>query len=177
MLVMAVRAIDTRHNIALKARLHMNIVALRASRNYRRPLQEPSCSPDTPAGLVHRTFRYRDGRVCEVAAHAKAMVGLMRAMLQAPTIEVTQPASSPYSGSYRTFQQQNSLYQAYLNGDGHRAANPCSGYHRQGRAFDLVQPLSPREHDAMASVRVEGERFFNGLSFDDPAHWTLGALG
>lgn len=172
------RAIDTSHNVALKARLHMNIVALRASRNFRRPLQDPSCSPDTPAGLVHRKFRYRDGRVCVVAAHAQAMVGLMRAMLIAPTIEVTASIESPYSGSYRTFQQQNDLYQAYIHNEpgSHKAANPCDGYHRQGRAFDILN-ASAKEKDAMLAVRVEGERFYNGADFGDPPHYSFAAHG
>lgn len=170
------RAIDTRHNIALKARLHMNIVALRLSRNYRRPLQEPSCSPDTPAGLVHRKFRYRDGRICEVAAHAKAMVGLMRAMLESPTIEITASTDSPYSGSYRTFAQQAWLRDQYLHHGGHQAADPCDGYHRQGRAFDLKE-ASERDESAMRKVRVDGLEFYNGASFGDPPHWSFGAKG
>lgn len=173
----AVRIIDTEFNKPLMDRLDQEIKKLRGSRKFRAALVKPSCSHRTPPGLVRRTFRYRDGRVVEVRAHAKVMVGLMEAMRDAPTLEVTATATSRYSGSYRSYAQQSELYEAYIGGWGHKAANPCSGYHRCGRAFDLVQPLSEREDEAMTKVRVDGKRFFNGASFGDPAHWSFGDLG
>jgi LAS superfamily LD-carboxypeptidase LdcB len=168
--------IDTRKNRALMAQLSLNIARLRVSRAFRKPLTNPSCEKDTPPGLVHRTFKYKDGRVVKVTCHAKVMVGLMRAMKKAPGIEVTASSDSPYSGSYRTFDQQNSLYQAYKAGTGHRAAGPCFGYHRRGRALDILS-ATQKEKDALASVRVAGERFYNGADFGDPPHWSFGAHG
>ncbi len=170
------RVIDTRRNIPLNLRLHAEIARLRTSRDYRRPLQEPSCARDTPPGLVSRTFHYRDGRIVEVKLHAKVMVGLMRAMLRAPGIMVTADADSPYSGSYRSFEQQAWLRDQYLHHGGHQAADPCDGYHRQARAVDL-DPLSVKEKRAMEDVRVDGQQFFNGASFGDPPHWSFGAKG
>ena len=170
---------DVRKRRIFKLKATAAIARLMVSKAYRQPLQAPSCEPDDPPGLVHRTFRYRDGREVKVKCHAKVMVGLLKAMRKEPGIEVTASYDSPYSGSYRTWDQQNWLYQRYLNG-GPRAASPCRGYHRQGRALDLLNN-TPAEDQAMASVRVrDGLRhlkFYHGAAFGDPRHWTLGALG
>lgn len=169
--------IDTSKNIPLKARLEAEIKQLKNGRMFDKPLTEPSCSHADPPGLVRRTFKYRDERICVVRCHAQVMVALMEAMLEAPTLAVTATATSQFSGSYRTWKQQNDGYQAYLAGTGYKFANPCFGYHRRGRAFDLVQPLSERENEAMLKVRVKGNQFYNGASFGDPAHWSFGAKG
>lgn len=149
------------------------------TRAYRAPLETPSCEPDDPEGLVSRTFHYkgkgRDVNIT-VTCHAKVMVGLMRAMRKCPSIQVTQSSSNPYSGSYRSYAQQMALWTAYKDGTGHRAAHPCSGYHRQGRALDLYQ-VTDDERSAMLSVRVDGIPFYDGLSFGDPPHFCLGAKG
>jgi LAS superfamily LD-carboxypeptidase LdcB len=168
--------IDTRKNRALMAQLSLNIARIRVSRAFRAPLTKPSCDKDTPPGLVHRTFRYKDGRTVEVTCHAKVMVGLMRAMRQSPGIEVTASSDSAYSGSYRSWQQQNDLYVAYKAGTGHKAADPCFGYHRRGRALDILN-ASDKDKAAMSSVRVAGERFYNGADFGDPPHWSWAAHG
>lgn len=168
--------IDTRKNIELMIRLDKEIKQLRLSRAFDKPLTEPTCRHDTPPGLVVRRFRYRDGRTVSVRCHAKVMVGLMRAMKAAPTIEVTASSESPYSGSYRSWGQQNWLYQAYINGRGYKAADPCHGYHRRGRALDLLN-ATPKEEKAMTDVRVSGERFFHGDVFGDPPHWSFAELG
>jgi LAS superfamily LD-carboxypeptidase LdcB len=170
--------IDTRKNRALMAQLSLNIARLRVSRAFRAPLTKPSCAKDTPPGLVHRTFHYKDDRKVTVTCHAKVMVGLMRAMRQSPGIEVTASSDSAYSGSYRSYQQQFDLYQAWIQKapGAHKAADPCFGYHRRGRALDILN-ASDKDKAAMTAVRVAGERFENGASFGDPPHWTLGALG
>lgn len=173
---MNIRPIDTSENRELMARLDQEIARLRKSRAFGKPLREPSCAKTTPPGLVRRKFRYRDGRVCVVRCHAQLMVALMRAMKEAPTIEVTASADSAYSGSYRSWSQQNALYQAYQAGTGHRAANPCSGYHRCGRALDILN-ASLKEKAALESVRVAGQQLYNGESFGDPPHWSYGAKG
>ncbi len=152
---------------------------LRSTKAFDAPLTEPSCAHDTPPGLVVRTFHFTGkGRdvTLGVKLHAKAMVGLLRAMILAPSIQVTADFESAYSGSYRTWAQQEARYLAYIHGTGYKAANPCYGYHRRGRAVDLFVKTDA-ELRAMLAVRVDGERFYNGASFGDPPHFTLGALG
>ena len=169
--------IEPRKTLAL--RLTPRIIALQLSREYREPLQSPSCEPDDPRGMVIRSFHYKGkGRdeVIQVRAHAKAMVGLMKAMRRAPTIQITQSSTNKYSGSYRSYAQQKLLYDEYKAGIGNLAAHPCSGYHRQGRAFDLYKKTSA-EHAAMLAVRVDGLKFESGVGFGDPPHFTLGAYG
>ena len=173
---MNLRPIDTSKNIPLQERLDAEIKKLRGSRAFDKPLREPSCTKTTPPGLVRRRFKYRDGRVVTVRCHAQLMVALMRAMKDAPTIEVTASSDSAYSGSYRTFAQQDALYKAYMNGTGHKAANPCTGYHRCGRALDILN-ASDKEETALEQVRVSGEQLYHGDVFGDPPHWSYGALG
>lgn len=170
------RVIDTQKNVELMAQLDKEIAKLRTSRAFRRPLREPSCSRLPPPGMVTRTFRYRDGRLCTVKLHAKVMVALMRAMKEAPTIEITASADSAYSGSYRSYAQQKALHDAYVSGTGHRAADPCTGYHRCARAIDVLN-ASEREKDALLGVRVAGDQFYNGASFGDPPHYSWAAKG
>lgn len=177
MQVVSLRVIDTRRNIPLKARLHLNIVRLRASRDYRRPLTDlPIARGQDVPGVVHRKFRYRSGRTVEVRLHAKPMVALMRAMLKAPTIEVTQSFTSPYSGSGRTYAQQEWLYEQYVKGDGHLAATPGRSFHETYRAVDLLE-ASSKEERAMSDVRVDGERWYHGDVFGDPPHWSFAEQG
>jgi hypothetical protein len=173
---MSIRPIDTGKNIELMDRLDKEIKAIRGSKEFDKPLTEPSCKHDFPPGLVRRTFIYRNGRRCTVKCHAKLMVALMRAMKEAPTIEVTASSDSMYSGSYRSWSQQNTLYQLYIQGKGYKAADPCYGYHRRGRALDILN-ASAKEAKALAQVRVSGLQLYNGSSFGDPPHWSLGEKG
>lgn len=173
---MAQRVISTKRNIPLKVKLTFNIRRLLASDAFKAPLTKPTCDKDTPPGLVSRTFQYKDGRRCTVTCHAKVMVALLRAMRLAPGIQVTASSDSMYSGSYRSWSQQNTLYQLYTSGNGHLAANPCTGFHRRGRALDL-KDVSEKEKQAMLKVSVDGKQFYNGASFGDPAHYSFGVLG
>jgi len=170
---------DTTQPKRLQIKMTAAISRLEKSAAYKAPLEIPSCDRDHPAGLITRTFKYkRDGdpTVVVVTCHAKVMVGLLKAMRKEPGIQVTASSTSMYSGSYRTWDQQNTLYQMYKAGTGYKAAHPCYGYHRQARALDLLDNTRD-ENAAMASVRVDGLRFYNGAGFGDPRHWTLGAYG
>jgi hypothetical protein len=170
---------DCTRPLRLKIKLPAAIAKLETSAAYKAPLETPSCEKDNPAGLVTRTFKYlREGdpTVVSVTCHAKVMVGLLKAMRKEPGIQVTVSSTSMYSGSYRTWDQQNTLYQMYKSGTGYKAAHPCLGYHRQGRALDLLETTKD-EQDAVESVRVDGLRFYNGAGFGDPRHNTLGAYG
>lgn len=170
---------DTTQPHRLQIKLTAAITRIEKSAAYKAPLETPSCERDNPAGLITRSFKYkRDGdpTVVVVTCHAKVMVGLLKAMRKEPGIQVTVSSTSMYSGSYRTWDQQNTLYQMYKNGTGYKAANPCLGYHRQGRALDCLENTKA-EQDALESVRVEGLRFYNGAGFGDPRHNTLGAYG
>jgi len=170
---------DTTHPKRLQIKLTAAISKLEKSAAYKAPLENPSCDKNNPPGLVTRSFKYlREGRatVVLVTCHAKVMVGLLKAMRKEPGIQVTASSASMYSGSYRTWDQQNTLYQMYRAGTGYKAASPCLGYHRQGRALDLLE-TTKAEQDAVESVRVDGLRFYNGAGFGDPRHNTLGAYG
>jgi len=158
------------------------IARLEASAAFRTPLTDPSCTHADPKGLVVRRFHFKGkGRniTMDVKLHAKAMVGLLKALRKCPTIQVTQGYTSAYSGCYRSFTQQNTLYQAYIHHapGSHLAANPCDTYHRTGRAFDLLEPTA-EERATMLSVRVgiQRIRFFDLLP-QDPPHMCLGARG
>lgn len=173
------KVIEVKPGLVCRARLTAAITRLSLSSAYREPLREPGCDPSDPPGLVTRYFRFNGkGRdvTIGVRLHAKAMVGLLKALRKRRSIQVTQSFDSPYSGSYRTWDQQYKLWYNYKFGNGHKAAHPCYGYHRQGRAVDLYQ-VTPEERAAMLSVRVDGIRFYDGLSFGDPPHFTLGAKG
>ena len=169
--------IEPRKTLAL--RLTPRILALQLSKEYRKPLESPSCDQADPQGLVTRSFHFvgkgRD-QIVSVRCHAKTMVGFMKALRKAPTIQVTQSSESKYSGSYRSYDQQKLLYDEYKAGTGHKAAHPCSGLHRQGRALDLYK-LTGEETEAMTAVRVSGIKFYHGVVFGDPPHYTLGAYG
>lgn len=170
---------DTTQPKRLQIKLTAAISRLEKTAAYKAPLEIPSCDRDHPAGLITRSFKYkRDGNaaVVLVTCHAKVMVGLLKAMRKEPGIQVTVSSTSMYSGSYRTWDQQNTLYQMYRAGTGYKAASPCLGYHRQGRALDLLE-TTKAEQDAVESVRVDGLRFYNGAGFGDPRHNTLGAYG
>ena len=168
-------------NEKLESYLRNKRMKIAASRAYRRPLSSPRCGDWTPDGLITRTFRWRSGRIEVVKAHAKVMVALLKALAIEPRLEVTASATSPYSGSYRSYSQQKFLRDAYLSGDGHLAADPCSGYHRTGRALDLEvipgDPYRVHQEKVMESVRVDGKRFFHGDVFGDPPHYSFGELG
>ncbi len=156
------------------------ILRIQASSAYRTPLTNPSCSHSDPPGLIVRDFHFQGkGRdvTFPVKLHAKMMVALLKALRLEPSIQVTQPFTSGYSGCYRSFAQQDHLYQAYISHQpgSHLAANPCSTYHRTGRAMDLYQ-VAPGERSALLSVRVSGLRLYDLLP-QDPPHFTLGARG
>ena len=143
-----------------------------------RPFTEPHCGKWTPVGLVARTFNYRSDRTVTVRCHAKVMMLYLKALEIDPTIEVTADASSRFSGSYRTFDQQNTLFQDFVNHvpGSHLAADPCDGFHRTGRALD-IREVKDKQAETMESVRLEGERFFWGISFGDRPHFSFGVLG
>jgi hypothetical protein len=171
-----------RKGLKWKAEATAAILKLEAGAAYRAPLTEPTCAHDDPPGLVTRQFHFTGkGRdiVLPVRCHAKVMVGLLKALRKCPSIQVTASSTSVYSGSYRSWGQQNWLRQEYLAGRGHRAADPCYGYHRRGRALDL-RLVTDEEREAMLSVRVRAGRrqlrFYDLLPIDPP-HFTLGARG
>ena len=170
---------DCTKPIRLKLKLPGAIRKLEKSVAYRKPLENPSCDKDHPQGLISRTFKYKragDPVVVTVTCHAKVMVGYLKALRKEPGIQVTVSSASMYSGSYRSWEQQNTLYVMYKNGTGYLAAHPCEGYHRQGRALDFLNNTTA-EQRAIEEVRVDGLRFFNGAGFGDPRHNTLGAYG
>ena len=142
------------------------------------PFTEPHCGEWTPVGLVVRTFNYRSDRTVTVRCHAKVMVAYLKALGDDETIEVTATASSRFSGSYRTFDQQNSLFQDFVNEvpGSHKAADPCDGFHRSGRALD-IREVTDEQAETMEAVRLDGERFFWGISFGDRPHFSFGVLG
>jgi hypothetical protein len=145
---------------------------------FRQPFTEPHCGEWTPVGLVARTFHYRNDRTVTVRCHAKVMVAYLKALGEDETIEVTATSSSRFSGSYRTFDQQNDLFQDFKNHvpGSHLAADPCDGFHRTGRALD-IREVTDHQAETMESVRLEGERFFWGISFGDRPHFSFGVLG
>ena len=170
---------DTTRPLRLKVKLPGAISKIEGSDAYKAPLESPSCDRGEPRGLITRTFKYkRDGDpvVVKVTCHARVMVGYLKALKREPGIQVTVSSDSMYSGSYRTWDQQSTLYNMYKNGTGYLAAHPCSGYHRQGRALDILN-ASGAEQRAIDDVRVDGLRFYNGAGFGDPRHNTLGAYG
>lgn len=146
--------------------------------SFGQPFAEPHCGVWTPAGLVTRTFNYRSQRTVKVRCHAKVMVAYLKALAIDATIEVTATAESRFSGSYRTFDQQDGLFQDFKNKvpGSHRAVDPCDGFHRTGRALDM-KDVTAEQAETMESVRVDGERFFWGNSFGDPPHFSFGVLG
>jgi hypothetical protein len=167
-------------NLKVNARLTAAIVRLELTQAYRKPLSEPHCGDWTPAGLVTRTIKYRSGRIKKVTLHAKVMVAYLKALKLKKNLEVTASSDSMYSGSYRSYAQQNTLYQMYKAGTGYKAANPCYGYHRCGRAIDLLAldgDDRKSQAKAMTSVRVAGERFYHGVVFGDPPHYSFAVTG
>jgi hypothetical protein len=167
------------HGKELTDYLTRRIEALEGTRAFKQALTEPHCGTWVPPGLVKRTFKFKSGNVKVVALHAQAMVGYLKALRQLPMIEVTASFTSMYSGSYRTFDQQNDLYVAWERKEpgAHLAANPCGGYHRTGRAIDVLNGTSGEVEAAMTMVRVDGKRFFHGDVFGDPPHFSFGELG
>ena len=169
-----------RSGLRWKAEATAAILRLEAGAAFHTRLTRPSCTHADPPGLVTRTFHFKGkGRDVTIAVklHAKAMVGLLKAMRKCPSIQVTQPYTSTYSGSYRTFTQQNTLYQNWIHHapGSHLAANPCTTYHRTGRPVDLYE-VTPAERAAMLSVRVDTVQFHDLLP-QDPPHFCLGARG
>lgn len=167
-----------RPGLKFQAEATATILKLERSDAYKQPLEAPSCDQGDPRGLVTRLFRFKGKDrdvIIPVKCHARVMVGLLKAMRKCPTIQVTAGSDSVYSGSYRSYYQQKWLYDEYRAGRGYRAAHPCSGYHRQGRALDL-RLVTPKEREAMLSVRVKGIRFYDLLPIDPP-HFTLGQRG
>lgn len=157
--------------------LDRKVKTLRESRHYEAPLSEPHCGEWTPPGLVVVRLRYPNDDVSRVKLHAKAMCLYLRVLKDAAYCEVTTDFASPYSGTYRSFTQQNRLYLSYKAGTGHKAANPCSGYHRCGRAIDLRNGIMPLVEEAMTGRQEDGLRFYHGDVFGDPPHYSFGELG
>lgn len=165
-------------HLATQAELRLQIARLRASRDYRRPLTHlPIVKGQEIPGIVRRRFQFRSGDVKEVRLHARVMVAFLRALLRDPGLEVTADAASAYSGSFRSWAQQNWLYQEYLLGRGHKAAQPGHGYHQTGRALDMIGGGTQRVNDAMLAVRDGGDKFYSGAAFGDPPHYSFGELG
>lgn len=124
----------------------------------------------TEKRLVTRSFVYRGkGRQVTVAVRLqpKVMARLLKAMKTTPTVQVTQPHTSPYSGSFRSHEQQKALYDAYKAGTGHLAAPPYSSAHELGVAIDTYYPTE-RERAALLDVG-----FFDLLP-QDPPHFAFG---
>ena len=173
------KTLRPRRGLKWKAEATAAILRLEASRAFRTPLTDPSCTHADPPGLVVRVFHFTGkGRDWDVAVklHAKTMVGLLKAMRKCPSIQVTQPYTSAYSGSYRTYAQQAWLRDQYLHHGGKLCADPCDTFHRTGRSCDLYL-VTDEEREAMLSVRVGVRRIrFYDLS-TDPPHFTLGARG
>lgn len=165
------------HGSELEVYLTAKIRKVEGLRAFKKALAEPHCGDWTPDGLIKRTFKFKSGNVKVVALHAKVMSAYLRALRQLPTIEVTASFTSPYSGSYRTYEQQNDLYIAFIRGTGHLAANPCGGFHRTGRAIDVLNGGSGEVEAAMIGVRVDGQRFYHGDAFGDPPHYSWAELG
>lgn len=158
------------------------ILRIQASSAYRTKLTEPNCGHLDPPGLIVRRFHFvGKGRdiTMDVKLHAKMMVALLKALRKCPSIQITQGYESMYSGCYRTFGQQDHLYQDWIHHveGSHLAANPCETYHRTGRAADNFEmELVSEERAAWLSVRVGGLRVYD-LGSADPPHVVLGARG
>ena len=169
-----------RKGLKWKAEATAAILRLEASAAFKAPLVSPSYTHSDPAGLVVRVFHFtgkgRDWNVA-VKLHAKAMVGLLKALRKCPSIQVTQPYTSAYSGCYRTYAQQAWLRDQYLHHGGKLAVPAGTSYHETGRAVDLLD-VEPDEWFAMLSVRVgrQGLRFYDLLP-QDPPHFCLGERG
>jgi len=171
------KVLTPRAGVRWKAEATAAIVRLEASAAFRTPLAGVSCTHADPPGLVVRLFHFKGkGRDWNVAVklHAKAMVGLLKAMRKCPSIQITQPYTSAFSGCYREYQQQWWLRDQYLHHGGHLAADPCDAWHRTGRAGDLYL-VTGEERETMLSVRVGiREVHFFDLLPQDPPHFVLG---
>lgn len=114
--------------------------------------------------LVRRTFAYRGkGRETTVVVRLqrRAMIHLMRAMLDAPSIQVT----TSLFGSYRSCELQRELYERYKAG-GPLAAPPGKSGHNLGAAVDLYR-ATPSER------RVMRRHGWSDLLPADPPHQNL----
>jgi hypothetical protein len=156
------------------------IARIQAGGAYITRLTNPSCSQAEPPGLIVRTFHFTGkGRdvTFQVKLHAQMMVALLKVLRKNPGIQVTQPWTSAYSGCYRTFTTQDNLYEAWIHHapGSHLAANPCSTYHRTGRAVDCYM-MDAQERADWSDVRIAGLRVYP-LYPQDPPHVTLGARG
>lgn len=63
----------------------------------------------------------------------------------------------PINSSYRSYAQQEALYQAYLNGTGALAAKPGTSDHNKGKALDI--PNARDDAKLKAALEAEGFRF------------------
>jgi hypothetical protein len=157
----------------IKSRAPRLIKRLKRHPDWDTPLRSPGCYTAEELGLVTYKFGY-DGKnrkaTVEVRLHPKAMAGLILAMLEVPTIQVTQSYSSKYSGSYRDCVQQKVLYDAYKLGVGHLAAPPGKSWHQTGRSVDLYM-VTDKEREAMK------KHGWMDLLPEDPPHHTFGARG
>lgn len=175
---MAKGVIDLTKHRATQVALHFNIARIRLGREYKRPLTNlPIARGQLVPGIISRDFRYGPSNVKRVRLHARVMVCYMRALLKNPTCEVAVDADSAYSGSFRTWAQQQWLYEQYINGSGHKAAQPGYGYHQTGRAVDISNWANAKVEHAMLSVQDQGDEFHSGASFGDPPHHSFGAVG
>ena len=171
--------IEPRKGLKFKAEATAAIARLMLTSAYREPLREPSCVRTDPPGLVTRVFHFtgkgRDVNV-SVTAHAKVMVGLLKALRKTPSIQVAGSLAS-----YRSWDTQYRLWFNWIHKieGSHLAAHPCYGFHRCGRSLDLYN-VTAEERVTMLSVRVKaGAKYigFYDLLPQDPPHFTLSERG
>lgn len=139
---------------------------LRARGPYK-PLRKPGCYRADSLDLVTRDFHFQGkGRdvIVRVRLARVVFVHLLRAMIEAPTIQLWGPLSS-----YRSCATQRVLYERYLSG-GPLAARPGSSYHNAARSIDGYR-LSLKERRALA------KQDFEDLLPQDPPHMTYRARG
>lgn len=96
------------------------------------------------------------------------VTGNARAMSMLDRVAAQYPGLFPHIVSdYRTRQQQEQLYQQYLNGNGNLAAPPGHSMHEKGLAFDIssawlqAHPGALHMLDRLGGFPVQGE----------PWHW------
>lgn len=158
--------IEVRPHETFADRVHDRVLALQKSA---KPLIFERCEPESSLNLIVREFHYEGkGRdvLVRVKLQAAAMVGLLQAMTQLPSIQVTQSFDNDFSGSFRSHELQKKRFEAFQAGTGHRAAPPCHSWHEAGLAVDLFNP--PEEE--RAAMKAAG--FFDFLP-EDPPHFSF----
>lgn len=122
--------------------------------------------------VVRCVFRFNGPRFVTARLQRVAMVALLRAMREEPSIEIG--FGSAFYATYRTHEMQADLYEAYLHG-GPLAAppGPFGSFHQGGISLDLgnAGPAGSPVRDAMEA------HGFRGLLPQDPPHHTYGQRG